>query len=112
MKKIHAAIQKETGEHYRFGRSFTTLYQTSGTAMDWVYGSFDITHTYGIELRPNYGTRYSPFERSTKDIVPSGKDLFTGLNILAAHIVEENNLRTSKGFDVHAENFLNPPMQT
>ena len=97
MKKIHKAIKKETGEHYQYGRSFTTLYQTSGTAMDWAYGFLSITHSYGIELRPNIGVRYSPFVRSPKEIIPSGTDLFTGVKTLAFHMIEENKPRKTRG---------------
>jgi len=90
MKKVHEAISQETGQLYRYGRSSVVLYQHSGTSIDWVYGTFGLVHTYGVELRPWAGP--SPFVVPSKDIVPTGKDLWAGFRAMGRHMIQENNL--------------------
>ena len=89
-KDIQAAISKENGESYLIGRTSSLLYRTSGTAIDWVYGSLGIVYTYGVELRPDSETKKNHFKRGPEDIEPSGRDLLVGVKALGVHMVKNH----------------------
>lgn len=95
LKAIQKAILEKNGMTYKIGRSATTLYQTSGDAIDWVYGQLGVVHTYGIELRPGFSSdkNFNGFQRSRSEIVPTAQDLFVGLKTLAFHMLDERNTR-------------------
>jgi len=95
MKEIQQAIKEKNGVLYKVGRSSSTLYQTSGDAIDWVYGTFGVVHTYGIELRPAFqrNPRFNGFQRDRDEIVPTAQDLLVGLKSLAIIILNEKNTR-------------------
>merc|ERR1719348_2252912 len=80
LKAIQKAIKEKNGMTYKIGRSATTLYQTSGDAIDWVYGRLGIVHTYVIELRPGFDEdkEFNGFKRSQREIVPTATDLYVG----------------------------------
>lgn len=67
--------------------------QTSGNALDWVYGRLNVVHTYATELRPHPFVRYNGFEESGREIVPSGTDLMIGVKAVAQYILNERNAR-------------------
>ena len=92
LRKVWSAIKKATGADYLFGRVSSVLYKISGTAVDWVYGSLGVIHTYGIELRPNLKIKSNHFERSAKDIIPSGMDLFVGVKALGLHLTDKEEI--------------------
>jgi len=93
LKAIQKAIKEKNGMTYKIGRSATTLYATSGDAIDWVYGTLGVVHTYGIELRPTIKANRNGFKLSRKQIIPTGKDLFIGLTTMAVHMTNEENTR-------------------
>ncbi|XP_057292860.1 carboxypeptidase B-like isoform X1 [Hydractinia symbiolongicarpus] len=92
MRAIQQAIEKAGKVRYRIGTSSTTLYHTSGDALDWVYGRLGILYTFAIELRPSLRARRG-FRHTRLAIAPTGKDLFSGLTTLASVIVSKNNAR-------------------
>jgi len=95
LKRIQQTIKEKNGVLYKIGRSSKTLYQTSGDALDWVYGMLGIIHTYGIELRPMFSDnpRFNGFQRNHKEIIPTAQDLLVGLKALAFLMINEKNTR-------------------
>ncbi|XP_047136299.1 carboxypeptidase B isoform X1 [Hydra vulgaris] len=88
MKRIQLAIKINNNVTYQIGRSSDIMYQTSGDALDWVYGRLGIVHTYGVELRPTLQIK-NGFVYSRLAIVLSGEDLMVGLKELSKVMLEE-----------------------
>lgn len=56
-----AAIQAYSGTRYTVGPSSTTLYATSGSSVDWIYGVLNVTLSYTVELPGNgFGFQLPP----------------------------------------------------
>ncbi|XP_050426299.1 carboxypeptidase B-like isoform X2 [Adelges cooleyi] len=83
------AMQKVHGSHYQLGTSPTLLYATSGSSDDWAKGKAGIKYSYTIEL-PDTGL-YG-FLLPAEKIVPTGKEIFTGIKSIAKSIIKINNL--------------------
>jgi murein tripeptide amidase MpaA len=71
------AIRSVNGRTYAHGPSSTTLYATSGTTVDDLYGAGKVVNAYTIEC---YGTSFTP---PTSWIEPIGKEVWAGIKQLA-----------------------------
>lgn len=71
-----ASIVQVHGKDYTPGDWFTTLYPSSGTSIDWVYGENLSVFSYTIELRDRgfYG-----FELPPDQIIPTGEEILAAL---------------------------------
>jgi len=90
LKKIQAALFAEANIKYKIGRSSVELYHTSGDAIDWVYGTLGLKHTYGLELRPTFQHR-NGFKHTREAIIPTGNDLAIIVTTLSEIMTENSN---------------------
>ena len=91
VKRIKNAVQKKNGARYRVGGSASVLTALSGTALDWMYGSMHVVHSYATELRPQAGVSYNGFEENGREIVPTGEDVLVAVKTLSQLIQEEKD---------------------
>ncbi|CAD7086389.1 unnamed protein product [Hermetia illucens] len=72
-----AALVKRYGTVYTVGNSYITIYPTSGSSDDWVYGVLNIPLSYTIELRPE--DSINGFVLPSAQIIPVGIETLDGL---------------------------------
>jgi len=77
MQSVVGAIQKINGRTYTYGPSGPTLYITSGSTVDELYGEGGVVNAYTIEC---YGTSFTP---PTSWIAPIGSEVWAGIKQLA-----------------------------
>ncbi|XP_020857992.1 carboxypeptidase A1-like [Phascolarctos cinereus] len=63
------------GTKYEYGSTITTIYQASGSSIDWTYNS-GIKYSYTFELRD---TGYYGFLLPAKQIIPTAQETWLGL---------------------------------
>ncbi|XP_050533724.1 carboxypeptidase B-like isoform X1 [Daktulosphaira vitifoliae] len=84
------AIKMRHGTNYRLGSSPGLLYSISGNSDDWAKGKAGIKYSYTIEL-PDTG--FYGFLLPADKIVPTGREIFTGIKSIANSISKINNLK-------------------
>jgi len=77
------ALAELYGTTYQTGDSYSTIYMTTGSSVDFAYGNLDIKYSYTVELRDQgqYGFLLPP-----NQILPSGKETFAGIVALAQYV--------------------------
>jgi hypothetical protein len=71
------AIRAVNGRQYTYGASGRTLYITSGTTVDTLYGTFQVPNSYTIEC---FGSSFTP---PTSYIEPIGREVWAGVKWVA-----------------------------
>uniref|UniRef100_A0A915J622 Peptidase M14 carboxypeptidase A domain-containing protein n=1 Tax=Romanomermis culicivorax TaxID=13658 RepID=A0A915J622_ROMCU len=84
------SLEKVHGRKYRIEASWS-LYPASGTSDDWAKAAAGIKYSFTIELRPGEqaNDESKGFILSSDQIIPTGQELFAGLNSLGAKLLEE-----------------------
>jgi len=82
----NAAVEALTamyGTQYQTGDVYSTIYQSSGSSLDYTYGNLGIKYSYVVELRDQgqYGFLLPP-----NQILPSGRETFAGLTAMAQYV--------------------------
>ncbi|KAI8849822.1 hypothetical protein BC829DRAFT_432309 [Chytridium lagenaria] len=79
-----AALKSVYGTTFKNGDSCNTIYQASGSSIDWTYNVANVTFTYTAELRDtgSYG-----FQLPANQIVPSGQETVAGVKALWDYII-------------------------
>jgi len=80
MTSVVGAIRTVNGRSYTYGPSSSTLYVTSGSTTDELYGDGGVIHSYTIEC---YGTSFTP---PVSFIVPIGREVWAGIKQLASNL--------------------------
>ncbi|KAI8846546.1 hypothetical protein BC829DRAFT_491248 [Chytridium lagenaria] len=78
------ALKALYGTTFTNGDSCNTIYQASGSSIDWAYNVANVTFTYTAELRDTgtYG-----FELPANQIIPSGQETLAGVKALWDYII-------------------------
>jgi len=87
-REVVSSISKVHGLNYGHGNSFTVIYQASGGADDWTYGSRKIDWSYSVELRDT--GRYG-FNLPANQIVPQGEEIMAAVQVMAQFIINASN---------------------
>ena len=66
------------------------LDQTYGDSTDYVYDKLNVTHSYGLELRPG-DNEPNGFLLSSCEIVPSGREILAALKAITPILEKEKN---------------------
>jgi len=90
-KAVADAFYAVDQKYYKTGPISTTIYQVSGSSVDWTYGKLGIKYSYAAELRDQgqYG-----FLMPTSEIVPQGKEFVAGMKAMAECIMAEEGIQT------------------
>lgn len=92
LRKIKKALLQREKIDYQTGLAGRVLYETSGDSLDWVYGQLGIVHSYAVELRPHSDVKsVDGFKVTPKFIIPTGRDLTTGIKALTQAVYDEYN---------------------
>jgi murein tripeptide amidase MpaA len=81
------ALRTKYGTAYTFGPSCTTIYQTSGTTVDHIYGANGVKYSMTLELRD---TGRFGFTLPADQIVPTGEETVDALVAFWNYIAEKN----------------------
>ncbi|KAJ3228919.1 Carboxypeptidase A4 [Chytriomyces hyalinus] len=70
------AIKATTGHAFEYGDICNTIYQASGTSVDYMYNVLGVKYAYTIELRPNANAASGTggFNPPVSEIIPSGQE--------------------------------------
>ncbi|KAJ3214035.1 Carboxypeptidase A4 [Dinochytrium kinnereticum] len=81
--KAVAALKAINGKTFTNGDSCNTIYQASGSSIDWAYNVANVTYTYTVELRDTgtYG-----FQLPANQIIPSGQETQAGVVALWEYV--------------------------
>jgi len=87
-RKCVKALQDVNGIQYKFGTVSRTIYEASGSAIDWTYGRLGVLYSATPELRDlgRYG-----FLLPADQIIPSGKETYEALLVFAQTAVFPTN---------------------
>ncbi|KAJ3214037.1 hypothetical protein HDU67_002131 [Dinochytrium kinnereticum] len=87
--KAVAALKAVNGKIYKNGDVCNTIYQASGSSVDWVYNTAKVTYTYTVELRDtgSYG-----FQLPASQIVPSGIETQAAVLALWTYVAQQLGL--------------------
>ncbi|KAJ3078247.1 Carboxypeptidase A4, partial [Quaeritorhiza haematococci] len=80
------ALRRINQIDYTDGPICNTIYQASGSSVDWVYGPGKVKYTYTVELRDK---GRNGFVLPARDIVPSGKETYAGVLALWTWMMED-----------------------
>ncbi|KAI6749509.1 hypothetical protein HG530_014923 [Fusarium avenaceum] len=78
---VSDAIWEVNGLEFNYGPTCQTIYQTSGSSLDWVFEVAKAELSWGIELRPNM-YRGNGFVVPPKQIIESGEEIWAGMRYL------------------------------
>ena len=70
--------------------SFFFLDKTCGDLTDYVYDKLNVTHSYGLELRPG-DNEPNGFLLSSCEIVPTGREIMAALKAITPILEKEKN---------------------
>jgi len=84
MTDATTACRNENGHSYAFGAICRTIYQASGSSVDFGYGVAGIIHSYTTEA---WGNNFTP---PPSYIVPVGSEIWAGIKATLAHIAAKN----------------------
>ncbi|KAJ3121936.1 Carboxypeptidase A4 [Physocladia obscura] len=90
------AIQAVNGEVFANGPICTTIYQASGSSIDYTYNNLGVKYSYAIELRPNANAASgdSGFNPDVSAIPLSGAEITAGMNAVWGYIASLQNSGT------------------
>lgn len=99
-KAVVAAIKGVHGTVFQSGPIASTIYQASGVMSDHIYGAYGVVYSYSAELRDTgkYG-----FLLPADQIVPSGEEIFAGIQVMASTILAEQNEQVEEKLAVVAD---------
>ncbi|KAJ3214033.1 Carboxypeptidase A4 [Dinochytrium kinnereticum] len=85
-EKAVAALRAVHGTEFLNGDSCNTIYQASGTSIDWVYNVANVTYAYTAELRDtgNFG-----FELPADQIIPTGQEVQAAMVALWGYVSDQ-----------------------
>jgi carboxypeptidase A1 len=86
MNRVVPAIRSINGNNYLSGPSGRTLYTTSGSTVDWMYGEAGVVAAYTIECA---GNNFTPPPSS---ILPIGREVNAGIITLARTLIETGKM--------------------
>ncbi|XP_050029803.2 zinc carboxypeptidase-like isoform X2 [Dermacentor andersoni] len=80
------AIRKVQGTVYTVGPISKTIYQVSGSSVDWAYEKMGVTKSFAVELQPSWLTFQGNlgFLLPAKDIFPTVKETWEGIRAAIA----------------------------
>nr|XP_050029803.1 zinc carboxypeptidase-like isoform X2 [Dermacentor andersoni] len=80
------AIRKVQGTVYTVGLISKTIYQVSGSSVDWAYEKMGVTKSFALELQPSWLTFQGNlgFLLPAKDIFPTVKETWEGIRAAIA----------------------------
>lgn len=80
------AIRSVQGTVYRVGSISKTIYQVSGSSVDWVYEAMHVTKSFALELQPSWFRFQGAlgFMLPAKDIYPTVKETWEGIKAAVA----------------------------
>jgi len=81
--KATAALSALYGTQYTDGAIYTTIYEATGSSVDWVYGNANVKYSYAVELRDQ---GQHGFLLPANQIIPSGKETLAGVVALAQYV--------------------------
>ncbi|KAJ3010057.1 UNVERIFIED_CONTAM: Carboxypeptidase A4, partial [Siphonaria sp. JEL0065] len=82
-----AAIKGVHGESFANGDICNTIYQASGSSVDYTYNVLGVTYSYAVELRPNQNTNSnSGFNPPVSEIIPSGEETTAAMVALWTYV--------------------------
>ncbi|KAI8841286.1 hypothetical protein BC829DRAFT_435750 [Chytridium lagenaria] len=84
--KAVAALKSVYGTEFENGDICNTIYQASGSSVDWVYNVANVTFTYTAELRD---TGAFGFQLPPAQIVPSGQETVAAVKALWEYVAEQ-----------------------
>jgi len=83
MQAATTALQRVNGRSYRFGAICPTIYQSSGSSIDYTYGDLGVVHSYAVEC---YGSSFTP---PPSWIPVIGSEVYAGVKATAMAISQE-----------------------
>ncbi|KXS20897.1 peptidase M14, carboxypeptidase A [Gonapodya prolifera JEL478] len=88
-QKAVKALAEVNGKRFAAGPICRTIYPASGSSTDWVYGTANVTYSYGVELRD---TGAHGFVLPASEILPSGKEMWAAVTALAEFVAKDANV--------------------
>jgi carboxypeptidase A1 len=82
------ALSALYGTQYQTGTIISTVYEATGSSVDWTFGNGNVKYSYAVELRDQGQTG---FLLPPKQILPSGKETLAGVIALAQFIQTQLN---------------------
>lgn len=82
---VAAAIESINGLEFVYGPTCSTIYQTSGSSMDWAYDIANAELAWAFELRPTSQAQ-GGFILPPENIIPSGEEQWAGMKYLLANM--------------------------
>jgi len=83
------ALSALYGTQYETGTIISTVYEATGSSVDWTFGNANVKYSYAVELRDQ---GQSGFLLPAKQILPSGKETLAGVVALAQYIQTQLNV--------------------
>jgi hypothetical protein len=96
-----SAIAGVSGQTYVYGPGYSTIYPTSGTSPDWVYGSLG-RQAWTIELRPGSGG-VGGFAPPSSEIFPTCQENFEAVMALADAVGPKLVFEFPDGAPIHVD---------
>lgn len=81
-RRAAEALTSLSGTQYRVGSIFTTVYQASGSSIDWAYDN-GIKYAFTFELRD---TGHYGFLLPSNQIIPTAEETWLGLKTIMEHV--------------------------
>jgi carboxypeptidase A1 len=82
------ALKAVNGKTFKNGDICNTIYQASGSSVDWTYNVANVTYSYAVELRGTQSDFYG-FNLPASQIVPSGLELKAAVVSLFNYIAQQ-----------------------
>ncbi|KAI9341390.1 hypothetical protein BDR26DRAFT_934002 [Obelidium mucronatum] len=87
-----AAIKGISGHAFANGDICNTIYQASGSSVDYTYNVLGVTYSYAVELRPNQNANSnSGFNPPVSEIIPSGEETTAAMVALWTYVAGQLN---------------------
>jgi len=83
-------MRKVNNHFFTVGNTAETLYPAAGGSDDYAKGTAGIKYSYTVELFPNSDS-WEGFVTKPKNIIPTGKEVFAGLNAMAKEILSRHD---------------------
>lgn len=90
--KMAQVIKSVHGTTFEYGQLYQTIYPAYGSSIDYALGVTGVPLAYGVELRDtgNYGFLLPP-----NQIVPSGEEIFAGVQTMVTYIAQNGISRSA-----------------
>lgn len=87
-RNMAAVMTDEHGYEYEAGQWYSILYPAGGTTMDHVHEELGITHSYTLEMRPEWEHPWS-FAPPASQICPTADEIRAAISVLSDQIASE-----------------------